>query len=134
MLGGGRYDGLIEMIGGPSTPGIGWAAGIERLALLLAEEPAAPRPVAVVPIGPEAERVARRLAQQLRGEGLAVELGFAGNLSKRMKRANKLKAATAVILGEDELAEKVATVRDLDSGEQERVALDRLSEYLAHDS
>ncbi len=131
VLGGGRYDGLIEMIGGPPTAGIGWAAGIERLALLLAAEPAVRRPVVVVPIGPEAERAARRLTQRLRHDGLAVDLGFSGNLSKRMKRANKLKAATAVILGEDELAQKVATVRDLDSGEQMRVALDRLSDYLA---
>ena len=131
VLGGGRYDGLIEMIGGPATPGIGWAAGIERLALLLGNEPAVRRPVAVVPVGAAAERVARRVTQELRHGGLAADLGFGGNLSKRMKRANKLNAAAAVILGEDELAQGAATVRDLDSGEQEQVPLDRLTDVLA---
>jgi histidyl-tRNA synthetase len=131
VLAGGRYDGLIETIGGPPTPGIGWAAGIERLAMLLAEAPAAPRPIAVVPVGSRAETAALRLTQRLRQDGFTVDLGFSGNVKKRMRRADRLQARAAVILGEDELARNAATVRDLDTGGQELVSLDALSDRLA---
>jgi len=131
VLGGGRYDGLIELLGGPSTPGVGWAGGVERLAMLLEDRSEAPRPIAVVPIGAAAEAAALRLSDQLRRGGLAVDLGYGGTMTKRMKRANKVNARVAVLLGEDELAAEVATLKDLDSGEQERVALDLLAERLA---
>ena len=131
VLAGGRYDGLAETMGGPSTPGTGWAGGVERLAMLLDNPPAPPRPIAVIPIGGESEGAALRLSEELRRGGLTVDLGFAGNLSKRMKRANKLNARVAILLGEDELAANAATLRDLDTGVQERVALDQLAEHLA---
>ncbi len=131
VMAGGRYDGLVGMMGGPETPGVGWAAGIERLSLMLADPPAAPRPVAVVPVGGEAETAAMKLAHELRGQGFVVELGFGGNVGKRMKRANKLNARAAVLIGTDELGRGVATVRDLDSGEQEEVPLAALHERLA---
>jgi histidyl-tRNA synthetase len=134
VLGGGRYDGLIELLGGPSTPGVGWAGGVERLAMLLDDPPAAPRPVAVIPIGADCEKAALRLSDDLRRGGVMVDLGFAGSPSKRMKRANKVNARIAVLLGEDELAAKVATLRDLDTGAQEQVALDQLAEHLARTS
>jgi histidyl-tRNA synthetase len=131
VLAGGRYDGLVETIGGPPTPGIGWAAGIERLAMLLAEAPVAPRPIAVVPVGREAETAALKLTQRLRANGFTIDLGFSGNVKKRMKRADRLRARAAIILGEDELARNAATVRDLDTGGQELVSLDALSDRLA---
>ncbi len=131
VLGGGRYDGLVELLGGPSTPGVGWAGGIERLAMLLEETPAAAPPIAVVPIGPAAEAPALSLTQDLRRAGYAVDLGFSGNPGKRMKRANRLSARAAILLGEDELAQNAATVRDLESGKQELIPLDALSEHLA---
>ncbi len=130
VLGGGRYDGLVELLGGPPTPGVGWAAGIERLAMLMTETPPAPRPIAMVPLGAAAEGKALSIVQALRRAGLAVDLGFSGNLKKRMRRANKVGARAAIILGDDELAGNTATVRDLDSGEQELVSLDALSEHL----
>jgi histidyl-tRNA synthetase len=123
VLAGGRYDGLVELMGGPSMPGVGWAAGIDRLAMLIAEPPAEPRPVALVPIGEEAETFALRLVEDLRDLGLVVDLGYTGNLARRMRRADRIGARAAVLLGEDELAKGVATVRDLDSGEQSEVAL-----------
>jgi len=123
VLAGGRYDGLVELMGGPSMPGVGWAAGIERLAMLIAEPPAVPRPVALVPIGEEAEALALRLVEDLRDTGLVVDLGYTGNLARRMRRADRIGARAAVLLGEDELAKGVATVRDLDSGEQSEVLL-----------
>ena len=131
VLGGGRYDGLVELLGGPSTPGVGWAGGIERLAMLLQETPAVVPPIAVVPIGPAAEAPALSLTQDLRRAGYTVDLGFSGNPGKRMKRANKLSARAAILLGEDELAQNAATVRDLESGKQELIPLDALSEHLA---
>jgi len=130
VLAGGRYDGLVAMMGGPETPGVGWAGGIERQALLLEHPPAARRPVAVVPVGAEAEATALKLATELRGAGFAVELGYGGNVGKRMKRANKLNARAAVLIGSDELARQAATLRDLDSGEQEEVPLAALRERL----
>lgn len=131
VMAGGRYDGLIAEMGGPPMPGIGWAGGIERIAMLIAEPPPPPRPIAVVPVGAAAERQALILADRLRRNGFAVELGYSGNLGKRLKRANKLNARAAVILGEDELAKGAATLRDLDTGAQEEAPLSSLEERLS---
>ena len=131
VMGGGRYDGLIGIMGGPETPGVGWASGVERCMMLLKEEPKARRPIALVPIGDDAEREALILANKIRRAGLPADLGYSGNMGKRMKRANKLNARVAVILGETELAKNVAAVRDLDSGEQREVPLETLIESLA---
>jgi histidyl-tRNA synthetase len=131
VMGGGRYDGLMEIMGGPATAGVGWAAGIERMAMMLAETPPARRPIAVVPVGAGAERPAAGIAERLRRAGFAVELGYGGNIGKRLKRADKLGASAAIILGEDELAKGEAGLRDLDSGEQTAVPLVELEERLA---
>jgi len=131
VLAGGRYDGLIEQMGGPATPGIGWAAGVERLSLLVRDVPLATRPVAIVPVGPEGEAVAQTLAETLRRDGFAIELGYRGNVSRRLKSANKLNARAAVLIGEDELKRNAATVRDLDSGQQTEVSLSTLRDHLA---
>jgi histidyl-tRNA synthetase len=131
VMAGGRYDGLVETMGGQPTPGVGWAAGIERLSMLVEGVPDAPRPLALVPLGEAAEARALLLAEELRRGGFAVDLGYSGNMKKRMKRANKIAARAAVILGEDELAQSAAMVRDLDSGEQELVPLDKLADSLA---
>ena len=130
IMAGGRYDGLIAEMGGPPTPGIGWAGGIERIGTLIAEPPAPPRPIAVVPIGTAAEREGLIVADRLRRSGLVIDLGYSGNLGKRLKRANKLNARAAIILGADELARGAATLRDLDSGVQEEVPLAALEERL----
>jgi histidyl-tRNA synthetase len=126
VLAGGRYDGLIETMGGPATSGVGWAAGIERLAMLAGDPAAAPRPIAVVPLGDQAEARALSIVQELRHAGVAADLGYSGNIAKRLKRANRINARAAIILGEDELAKGVVTLRDLDSGAQETVPLDSL--------
>jgi len=131
VMGGGRYDGLVELMGGPAMAGVGWAAGIERLAMLIAEPPVPRRPVALVPIGDEAEVFALVLAEELRNAGLVVELGYSGNLQRRMRRADRIGARAAVLLGDDELARGAATVRDLDSGAQSEVPLDALAARLA---
>jgi len=129
LLAGGRYDGLIAAMGGPQLPGVGWAAGIERLSIMI-EAPIAPRPIAIVPIGAAAEAKALSLAGELRGAGFAIELGYRGNLKRRMARADKLNARAAVILGDDELAKGVATLRDFDSGDQQQIEFAQLAHHL----
>jgi histidyl-tRNA synthetase len=124
LIGGGRYDGLIEMMGGPATPGVGWAAGIERLAMLIAEPPGPPRPIAVVPIGEAAEPIALTLTEVLRNNGCAVDLGYSGSVARRMRRANRINARAAVLIGENEISRNFFTLRDLDSGEQLEVPMD----------
>ena len=130
VMGGGRYDGLVETMGGPSTPGVGWAAGIERIAMMI-DAPAIPaRPLSLIPVGEDATIAAIKLAHDLRKAGHSVEMGYSGNLGKRMKRANKLNASHAVIIGETELEKGVATIRDLDTGAQVEVALDKIGDHL----
>jgi histidyl-tRNA synthetase len=130
ILAGGRYDGLIPMMGGPETPGVGWASGIERCAMLLQETPEARGPIALVPMGERAEAAALKIAGELRRLDFAVDLGFSGNMKSRMKRANKIAAKVAVILGDNELDQNVATVKNLASGEQSAIGLDRLADAL----
>lgn len=130
VLAGGRYDGLVGQMGGPATPGVGWASGIERLSMLIGDGPAKPRAIAVIPLGDAAEAVALKLTDKLRRAGLPIDLGFRGKMKQRMKRANTINARAAVILGDDELAQSSATVRDLDSGEQELVPLADLQRRL----
>ena len=131
VLAGGRYDGLVEQMGGPPTPGTGWAAGVDRLALLLPEPEAEARPVAVVPVGAGESDAALGLVQRLRRAGFAADLGFSGNMSKRMKRADRIGACVAVVLGANELARGGATVRDMTTGEQVEVSLAALEDRLA---
>ncbi len=131
VMSGGRYDGLVESMGGPSTPGIGWAGGVERLAMLMGDLAAPRRIVALVPIGAAGEAKALVLAHELRGLGVRVDLAASGNISKRMKRADKIGARAAVLLGDDELKKGVGVVRDLASGAQREIALADLARALA---
>ena len=129
VMAGGRYDGLVAEMGGPPTPGVGWAAGVERLAMLLAGDVPPPRGVALMPLGEVAEARALGLMQSLRRAGIRTEMAYRGNLKRRMERANRAGARAAVILGEDEVARGVAQVKDLDSGAQVEVALDALADH-----
>jgi len=127
VLAGGRYDGLIEALGGPLTPAVGWAAGIERLAMLI-NAPARPAlDVAVVPLGEAAEAAGLGILASLRRAGLSGDMAFRGNMKKRMARADAAGARFAVIIGDDELARGAAAVKDLRSGEQVDVALDQIA-------
>jgi histidyl-tRNA synthetase len=130
VMAGGRYDGLVAEMGGPPTPAVGWAAGIERLSMLLAEAPAAARPVAVVPLGGAAEAACVGVLQSLRRAGIRAEMAYRGNMKRRMERANRIGARAAVILGDDELARGVAAVKDLAAGTQTEIALADLASHL----
>jgi len=98
--------------------------------MLLANVPPRPRPVALVPLGEAAEAAALPIAHALRRSGISVEIGFSGNLKRRLARADKIGARLAVILGEDELAKGVAVLRDLDAGSQIELPLGELVAHL----
>jgi histidyl-tRNA synthetase len=130
VLAGGRFDGLIESLGGPHTPAVGWAAGIERLAMII-DAPPPERPTAVlVPLGERADAAAQRILADLRRGGVSADMSYRGNMKKRLSRANDAGAAFAVIIGDDELERGEAQVKNLVSGEQSAVGFDRLAEAL----
>jgi histidyl-tRNA synthetase len=130
-MAGGRYDGLIGQMGGPATPGIGWAAGIERLSMLLKATPEAKRPIALIPVSEAEEAIVLSLAAKLRVAGFIVDVGYSGNMKKRMNRADKIKAVAAVIIGGDEARDGNATVRNLGTGEQKTVSQKDIETALA---
>jgi histidyl-tRNA synthetase len=126
VLAGGRYDGLIEQLGGPHTPAVGWAAGIERLAMLI-DEPKPEQPeVVLVPLGERAEAVAGGLLADLRRAGIAADMAFRGNMKKRLGRANSSGARFAAIIGDDELDRGSAQLKNLQNGEQSLVPFGHL--------
>ncbi len=130
VLAGGRYNGLVGQMGGGDVAGIGWACGVERLGMLLDQDVALPRPVAVIPVGEDTYEAALKIAHDLRLAGFSVEQSYSGNMKKRMIKANKVNACKAVIIGSDELTGGTATVKDLDSGEQKTVTLANLIKEL----
>ena len=134
LLGGGRYDGLSEAIGGPRAPGIGFAMGEDRLVLTLQalDQNSAPPQVDayIAPLGESVNAAALALARELRRQGLSVELGEgAFRLKKSFEAADKC-ARRIVILGEDELQSGVLTVKDFSSGEQTKVPRSELAAFL----
>ena len=129
VAGGGRYDGLVEEVGGPPTPGIGFAVGLERVLLalekqeLLPEEPEAVD-VFVVVLGEAAQIPAFKLLHELRAAKLSAAMDFAGRSMKaQMKQANKKNARFVAILGEDEVKEASALLKDMKTSEQKKLAL-----------
>ncbi|WP_346097403.1 histidine--tRNA ligase [Streptomyces olivaceiscleroticus] len=132
--GGGRYDGLSEMIGGPALPSVGWALGVDRTVLALEAEGVeldipAGTAVYAVPLGEEARRVLFGTVTELRRAGLATDFAYGGKgLKNAMKSANRSGARLAIVAGERDLAEGVVQLKDLESGEQSPVALDKVVE------
>ncbi len=128
VAGGGRYDGLIELLGGPPTPACGWAAGVERILLALDGRQPSPAPDVFVAAADGQRERALALATQIRHAGLRAELDLGGRgLKGQMRHADRLGAAKAVILGE----EGEMQLRDMRSGEQREIEVERLLEELA---
>ncbi len=130
VLAGGRYDGLIESLGGPATAGVGWAAGVERLAMLVPEPGRATIDAVVVPMGAAAEVRATGLVADLRRAGIAVEMAYRGKMKQRLAKADALGARMAIILGDDELASGMVAVKNLGDGQQRQVAFADLAGVL----
>jgi histidyl-tRNA synthetase len=134
LLGGGRYDGLSEMIGGPKAPGIGFAMGEDRLVLTLQALEATTPQLAdayIAPLGENLNAAALNLARELRRQGLWVELGDGSfRLKKSFDAADKT-ARQIVILGEDELQSGILTVKNFSTGIQTKVPRTELAVFLA---
>ena len=128
VLAGGRYDGLIESLGGPATPGVGWAAGVERLAMLLAEPVASPVEAVVIPLGEAAELRGLGVVADLRRSGVTADMAYRGNMKRRLAKANEAGATYALILGEDELKDGRVVVRNLHEGKQARASLESIGQ------
>lgn len=139
VCGGGRYDGLAEAIGGPSTPGVGFGSGIERIVLGLKEQgiepPAAVEPkVLVAHFGGVTKAAAVQLTYRLRAAGIGTRLAFARDrrsLKSQMREANRFGVRAVLILGEEEVAQGVVAVRPLDGGEQVTVPMADIEAFLA---
>ena len=127
VMGGGRYDGLVAQMGGPQVPAVGWAAGVERLAMLLDAPPALPGSIAVIPMGPEHEDRALQVLRALRAQDLRAEMAYRGNLKRRMERANRIGARTAVIVDGTETVQ----VKDMATGAQTAVPLRFVGRFMA---
>lgn len=123
LLGGGRYDGLVKMLGGPDTPAFGWAIGLDRLAMVLEAvkgNQEAPKPALLIPLGERAALEALRLARQWWEAGCAVQVETRGGaLKKALQTANRQGFTRALILGDGELERGVITAKDLTAGTQE---------------
>lgn len=136
ICGGGRYDHLIEEIGGPSMPGVGFGLGKERLLLLMNQEGAFTGDekrveLAVSYIGEEAKLYALGLVSELRKEGIAVSVDTMDrNLKGQMKYANKLGAAYTVVIGEDEMASGMITLKNMDTSEQKKIHRDEIAKEI----
>ena len=126
MLGGGRYDGLSEMLGGPHLPSVGFAAGIERLALLGDDVPLEATDVIMIVMDKELEAEGFALATKIREAGLSVDIPFSGNISKKLKRADKIGARHAVLLGSQEFNNQEVQVKSMQTGETITLSLDAL--------
>lgn len=136
VAGGGRYDGLIEEMGGNPTPAVGFATGLERLLLALESQNLLPEKnrsvdAYVVALGEAAQAEGFKLLNSLRQQGLSAAMDFAGRSMKaQMKQANKLGAKYSVILGEDEIAEGVVMLRSMEDSSQAKVPMNQVAEKI----
>jgi histidyl-tRNA synthetase len=127
---GGRYDGLVQQLGGPPMPGVGFAMGVERLTMLLRlqqQSDAGGPAIYVAWIGAQARNWAFPVVHRLRQRGISIEIeAESRSLKSQMRRADKLKASSVLILGDDELAKGQAVLRDMSSKQQQEISFDKL--------
>jgi len=125
VLAGGRYDGLSKMLGGPDIPGVGWAAGIERLALMVQSKFINKIDVALMGQSENINYLLLPIMKKLTQKGFKSEIIYTGNMSKKFKRANKIQASYAIILGEEEISKNVIKFKNLASGNEELLNLNQ---------
>ena len=136
VCGGGRYDGLVELMGGQKQPAVGFAIGLERLELVMAAcnapMPEEPRcDIALIPLGTAASVRCSAMAAGLRADGFYAETDLMNrSLKAQLKYANKIGARFTMVIGESELEAGKARLKDMDSGEEQEVAFDRLADVL----
>ncbi len=138
ICGGGRYDGLVEEIGGPHTPSVGFAVGLERLLLALEMQHLIPDPapvshIYIAALGADAMARGMKIQQELRALGICADMDLQGkSLKGQMKQAGKSGAMYTVIIGEDELAKGSAVVKEMETGTQENISFENVSSYIAN--
>ncbi len=134
IAGGGRYDGLVKSLGGPDVPGIGFAIGMERLISLMPDDEKKYQETLdlfIAALGDEAQRMAFKLCNGLRMNGIRTDMDYAGkSLKSQMKRADKLTCNYTLILGDNEIRENRAEFRDMRNGTQVTLELDRIEESI----
>ena len=124
VLAGGRYDGLAKMLGGVDTAGVGWAAGVDRLSLMINEELVNKPDIVLMAVTENLEPLLMPIMKKLVNKGLKVEILITGNMSKKFKRANKVDASYAIILGEEELSKNIIKLKNLIIGSESLITLD----------
>ena len=124
VLAGGRYDGLAKMLGGPDMAGVGWAAGVERLALMIDGEYVNKPDLVLMAVSEKLEPLLLPIIKKLVGQDLKVEILCTGSMSKKFKRANKINASYAIILGEEEVSQNIIKLKNLVSGTEKYITLD----------
>lgn len=132
ICGGGRYDGLVEKLGGKPTPGIGFAAGIERLLLASSSDNKFRNiQIYIVGIGNDVRPTMIKLAEELRSNDIRTSFDYLRrSIKAQMREANKLGAQYAIIIGEDELKDKSVIIKDLSTSNQEKITLDSVQKYM----
>ena len=130
VMAGGRYNNLMKEMGGPDLAGIGWAAGIERLMLLIQPLIDDNKLISVIPIESKYNNIAFKITEDLRKNFINTDIGFSGNIKKRLSYANKIKSKFAIIIGEEEANQSAALVKNLDTGKQIKIKFNELSKYL----
>jgi len=133
VIAGGRYDGLVEELGGPATPAIGFAMGLERLAMLLPELPEPGPDVAVVALGDSVQGYALQIASTLRAAGLSAVHCGGGSAKRQFKAADREGARFVAVIGEDEMKQGVVSLKHMQSGEQQSLRPDAAIERIAQD-
>ena len=124
VVAGGRYDGLSETLGGVSMPGVGWAAGIERLALMTNADYNNSPDLVLMGVSEEFNLFLLPIMNKLINSGIKTETLYIGNISKKFKRADKIKASFAIIIGDNEVARNTVQLKNLKSGSQDEIELD----------
>ncbi len=136
LLGGGRYDGLVQLLGGPDTPGVGFAGGMERLILVLQKKNSSfgrekRLDLFLAALGEEGRLLALTLAQSLRSQGISVDLDYRGrSLRKQLGYADQIEARYLIVLGEDELSSKQGRIKNMDKREEYEISL--TADAIAH--
>ena len=113
-------------MGGPDLPGIGWAAGLERIALLTKVNKPKIKSITVIPLGDKSQKFCVKIVEQLRMEKIKTNIAYSGNLKKKLQNANKLFSDFVLIIGEEELEKNIAIVKNLNKGEQISIKIENI--------
>ena len=130
IIGGGRYDGLLKVIGGPDIPGVGWAAGIERIIMLMDKPTDKEKIVHLIIINEQHKKYGLKIANQLRDSGIKIYFDYKYNLKKSLALANQLNSEYAIIIGEEEFANNTCSIKNLNQNIQEKKTIEEIIKIL----